>query len=278
MFSNDLLTICHCVLIEPNNGSAMGFTDHDCDLVINGITYKANTATDPTAVAQKTNLSTDNLEIKSLLDDSAISGTDISAGKYDNAKITIVAVDFLNLPATLEGGQILLVGQVGETTATETTYQFEVVSRSSILNRQLNKKTSPLCPYKFGDSRCKKDLSGLTYNVSVSSVSSANQFALSGNLSDGRLEAGTVTFTSGTNQGNVADVKSFSNDLVTLYEPLPFLPEVGDSVTAVAGCKKTFDGANSCSYYNNIENFGGIPPHSNFMPGEDQYLAGENAN
>ncbi len=120
----------------------------------------------------------------------------------------------------------------------------------------------------FGDAKCRKSLTGLQSDTNITEVVSIIQFKVSGvglNLKDGEVE-----FTSGANSGLIRTIQSFENNLVTLWEPLPFIAAVGDQIKLTAGCDKTIQ---TCgNVYQNQLNFGGFP----WVMGKDQYIAGSN--
>lgn len=272
--SGNLLTIARVCKIERPDGVIHGFTTHDRDLVIDGTTYKASTAFDPTALTQKVELSVDNLEIKSVIDTEEISIKDLVSGQYSDAIITIAVVDYTDLPDTLEEAKLEQKGLVGEIKLTNSYYVLENLTRAAALLKQAaSVKTSPGCRYEFGDSKCKKDLDDLTYNVSVTQLYGGRRsFRISGSIADNLLEFGKVTFTSGENVGITMNILSFNNNIIELFLPTPRAISVNDTLTVVAGCDKS---ETTCrDTYDNFINFGGEPSGGKYwMPGNDFLLA-----
>ncbi len=266
---------CHCIKIVRRDGEIKTFTSHDCDLIIGSDTYKAMGAINPTAINQKTDATPDNLEIKSFIDDEGITDDDLINGMYDGARVTVSAINFTDLPATLEDGLILCKGRAGDIKITDTGYTLEVRSLASLLNKGVSKKTSIRCPHKLGDSRCQVDMTPFTFTAEVIEVH-AKEIYISPNFDNFYLSEGEIEFTSGKLNNVRFDIRNQTSDgtysFLTLYELVPSGVEVGDEVIVRAGCFKTKE---SCkNKFDNYINFGGFPNGKNWMPGMDAYVKG----
>jgi uncharacterized phage protein (TIGR02218 family) len=256
-------TLCHCVLIERADGTRLGFTSFDCDLEIGGVTYYAHSAIDPSAVSQKADLSTDNVEIKALVDNNLITPQALIAGAYDNAKITLFLVDFIDFSTTN-----LLTGRVGNTIITDTGFTLELRSLAETISKPLIHKFSTICPYTFGDGKCTKDLAAsglLLTDIAVTTVVSKDQLVLNTTALIQEFAKGTLTFITGLNQGIPLEIRAIaSSNTLTFYGTLPQVVQLGDKVTLKAYCHKT---SADCRKYNNYINFGGFPTGGDWIPG-----------
>ncbi len=264
-------SLATCWRVSRNDGSVQGFTNHDQDIVIGGLTYKANTGFTATAFEQDNTLAVRNLDIESVLDDEGISESDLAGGEYDFATVEIFLTRWDNPPSSLSldpPEHILMVkGVTGEISMTNLRYRAEIRSFSQLLQQRISTLTTKECRAVFGDSKCTKDLSGLTDNIEITSVTSKRQFTVNTGRADGFYNLGQITFTSGDNNGNQAMVLDLTGGVIQLFESMPYTPQIGDTLTAVAGCAKTID---ACKGYSNILNYQGEP----FIPGEDKLLAG----
>jgi uncharacterized phage protein (TIGR02218 family) len=75
---------------------------------------------------------------------------------------------------------------------------------------------------------------------------------------------GYISWQTGKNIGLQMEVKSFINSRITLVLPMPFVVNIGDEFTIVAGCDKS---SKTCiEKFNNIINFRGEPD----LPGIDR--------
>lgn len=266
LIDKEINPIANCILIEKGDNK-IGFTSHDRNIFIDGITYRAKEAISPSAIEKKPDLSVNNLEIESVISSSGISPEKIAEGFYDNAKITIFIVDVTNLPAIPEDGLILQKGIIGEISTTQNSYNFEILSKAdSLLDKKASKKISPLCHFEFGDSNCGVDLANHTYSTSISSASGKNiEIA---NSFSANFKYGKIEITSGLNSGLTRYIiKVNSNTNFQLLDPFPYIFNGGESANIVAGCEKT---PTACKNYNNFSRFGGFPATGNFMPGNDK--------
>ncbi len=76
---------CRAWVVSRRDGTVLGFTDHDRDLSVAGVTCRANTGMTARALQQTTGLSVDNSEAVGALSDAAVSEGGIRAGRYDGA-------------------------------------------------------------------------------------------------------------------------------------------------------------------------------------------------
>jgi len=259
--------VAKCVLISRTDGVKQGFTSHDRDLIIEGITYRAAEAVAPSAIEKKPDLSVNNMEIESVLAPSGIKPEDIVDGRFQDAEVTIFLVDITSLPTTPSNGLVLQKGIVGEVTSDQVSYSFELVSKTdSLLNKKASKKISPLCPYVFGDSNCGVDLANHTY---ASTIAGANgKIVIINDAFSVNFQYGQIKVTSGLNNGYSRYIlKENSDTEFVLFQPFPYVFNGGETLEITAGCQKT---PAACKNYNNFSRFGGFPTEGDFMPGNDR--------
>ncbi|RMH39770.1 MAG: DUF2163 domain-containing protein, partial [Alphaproteobacteria bacterium] len=123
-------TLCHCWSVERRDGWVRGFTDHDRDLVFEGITFHADTGLAATAVARTLGLSVDNTEASGLLRDAAITDADILAGRFDGAKVRAWLVNW----ADPEARRLIFAGEFGEVQRTGEAFSAELRGLAERLN------------------------------------------------------------------------------------------------------------------------------------------------
>jgi hypothetical protein len=107
----EVTALATCWRLTRTDGLLLGFTDHDRDLVIEGLTYRAASAYSRTAIASRAGLAVDNLDLEGLLDSDAISEEELRAGRFDRAAIEIFLV---NWQALGQGVVRLRRGTLGE--------------------------------------------------------------------------------------------------------------------------------------------------------------------
>lgn len=239
----------------------MGFTDHDRDLTLDGLTYRAATGFTPTTVASTSSLAVDNLDIQSVLDSDDISEADLRAGVYDYATIEVILVDHAD-PGN--GTLYLRKGTLGEVKMTGQTFTAELRGMAQAFSNQIGQLYAPACRADLGDLRCGVDLGAMTARGMVQTVYSQRSFQDPLRTEDADLfRHGLLTWTGGANAGLSMEVRSFTDGTAILFLPMGRPIAVGDTYTVTAGCNKSFE---TCrDKFDNAAAFRGEP----HVPGND---------
>lgn len=79
----ELTTIATCWLVTRTDGAVFGFTEHESDLAVSGVTYKASTGFSRSAISSASDLSVPNIDAVGLLSSPDISEADLRAGHFD---------------------------------------------------------------------------------------------------------------------------------------------------------------------------------------------------
>jgi uncharacterized phage protein (TIGR02218 family) len=263
--ASDVVTLATCWKLTMRNSIVKGFTDHDSNIVLDGITYAAASGMTPSAVASSASLSVDNMDIAGVLDSTTITEADIQAGLYDFAEVTVFMVNYRDLSQEKLN---IRQGWLGEVNLSNQQFVAEVRGLMQSLSQGIGGLYSPLCRAKFGDSACGVSLVSHTVTGAVTSIVDNRQFTDSSlSESTGHFNFGVMTLTSGSNQGIAMEVKSYDADgSIRLVFPMPYAVSVGDTYSLHAGCDKTF--ATCISRYSNAVNFRGEP----HVPGVDKML------
>ena len=293
-------TFCRCVRITRTDGIILGFTSSDRNITIDGLTYLASAATDAVAIKRDVKLNTDNVTIKSVLDNDAVTAADIINGRYKNAAIAMVRIDYLNPPATLMQGEVLLSGRVGKIEFTDSIYVMEIRGLTALLNQGVSVKASPICRWRLGDENCGIDLAPLTFTGTVIETVSNKELITDLNptrpsrynetslprlnellaerdrtLNHNLMAYGYIEFLSGINGGLIYNVKENTGGRISLLSSLQYPPEPGVGIRAVAGCKR--DQWTCRDVWGNFRNFGGEPAKwskdSGYFPGTDKLIS-----
>jgi len=267
--AGEVTTLATCWMLTRRDTTVFGFTDHDCDIVFNTITYKAATGFTPSAVQNTGNLSVDNLDVEGMLSAGSITEADILAGLYDFAEIEIFQVNYNDLT---QGALKLRRGWLGEVSFYKQQFIAEVRGLTQRLSQTLGELYSASCRATLGDSRCKVDMTANTVTGNATGATSSLQF-----IDSTRTEAsdtfsfGNITFTNGANKALSMEVKEYTYTatiggqiVLALPMPYPILP--GDTYSLTKGCDKTI--ATCFSRFNNVVNFRGEP----LVPGLDRML------
>lgn len=260
----EVTTLATCWRLERADGWVRGFTDHDRDLVIDGLAFTASTGFLPSAIKSGADLSVDNLDVDGFLDDEALKASDLSAGLYDGARIDIFVVNW----ADLSQGRILLRrGWLGEVKRADQRFSAEVRGVANRLQQTQGKLYSRLCRTDLGSSECTVALGPLSDDLAISAVSAGDAIVVPTVRPSSFYAFGTCTFLSGANAGGSTEVLGHVGQAVTLFTPMPRPITVGDQVRLVAGCDKTPETCHA--RFANIVNFRGEP----HIPGNDKVFS-----
>lgn len=260
-------TLCRAWDLTRRDGEVMGFTDHDLDLVLDGLTYRADTGMTAKVLSQTTGLSVDNTEAVGALSDVAVTEEDILAGRYDGAQVRAWLVNW----AAPEQRVLQFQGSIGEVTRTGGAFQAELRGLAEALNQAQGKIYQKPCSAILGGTGCKFDLDtpGYTVELTVEQVEDARVFQFSEIAGfDARwFENGLLQVLDGEAAGLTGLVKNDRENsdgrMVELWHSLRAAITVGDRIKLVAGCDKQ---AETCKVkFDNFLNFQGFP----HIPGED---------
>ncbi|MDX1901892.1 MAG: DUF2163 domain-containing protein [Gammaproteobacteria bacterium] len=263
-------TITRCVRIERRDGVVIGLTDHDADLVVQGILYKSAVGYTPTAIQANDNLSVNNIDVEGILAVAGVGRDDIAGGLFDYARVYVFEVNYKKPTYDI---MPLVTGFWGESKLQENKYTTEFRSLSQALQQKLGELYSITCRANLGDSRCKANLASFTVSGTVNDVTNKAIFSASTFAQDsGYFQFGLLTWTTGNNTSYSMEVKVFTTGGgFQLVQPMPNTIEVGDTFHVYAGCNKAI--ATCKAKFNNVVNFRGEP----FVPGIDKMLSYPNA-
>lgn len=148
--------LCHAWVLKRADGVELGFTDHDGDLVVEGVPCRAASGWTAGAADSAVGLSGGSAAVAGGLDDAAIIEADVEAGLYDGASVTLWRVDW-DRPdlkvrlwsATLARIRRAVVG-----------FTAELEGPLAKLERVVGRTYGRDCDAVLGDDRCGVDLEG----------------------------------------------------------------------------------------------------------------------
>ncbi|MGR3501006.1 DUF2163 domain-containing protein [Pseudaestuariivita sp.] len=253
--------VCHAWEITRTDGMRLGFTDHDRNLVFDGLTFRADSGLSAMALQQSTGLSVDNTEAMGALSGDAISEADIDAGRFDRATVTAWRVQWDNTDAR----QVIFRGMIGDVTRGKSAFQAEIRGLTDNLNQPIGRVYQKPCSAVLGDKACKVDLTtpGYRHKGALRDVEEGRilHFDALDGFDAEWFQRGTVTVETGAAQGLTAMIKEDrqvgATRQIELWETLGAPIAVGDEVTLTAGCDKRFE---TCRLkFANVLNFQGFP-------------------
>jgi uncharacterized phage protein (TIGR02218 family) len=260
-------TVCRAWTVTLRSGVVMGFTDHDRDLVVDGVPCRADTGLTARALQQTTGLSVDNSEAVGALSDAAIREADLVAGRYDGAEVRAYLVNWAAPDERVEQFR----GNLGEITRAGPAFRAELRGLSAQLNRAQGFAYQRGCSAILGDARCRFDISqpGYFADLTIAEVEEGRlfRFGTVAGFDERWFEHGRFEVMSGDGAGLVGLVRSdrVLNGIreMELWEAIRADVLVGDGVRVIAGCNKTF--ATCRDKFLNTLNYRGFP----HIPGED---------
>ena len=86
--------LCHVWRLERSDGTALGFTDHDRDLTLDGLVCRAGSGWTAGAVESAVGLTAGAASAAGALDDDMITEADVAAGLYDGATVELWRADW----------------------------------------------------------------------------------------------------------------------------------------------------------------------------------------
>lgn len=261
-------TTCHAWRLTRSDGTAMGFTEHDRDLVFDGTIFAAMTGfADGSEVETGLGLGAETADVIGAFSAVVISRADLAAGRYDGALVETFLVNW----QSPEDHVLRSTRELGEVRSGPDAFHAELRSLAARLDRPGGRVYSRSCDAELGDGRCSVDLDTPAFTATgiVSDVLSDHVFRVSGldGYDDGWFRQGKISFSSGALEGvssTVAEHDGASGGArITLWSPPSARPKPGDTFTIAAGCDKRRE---TCrDRFANILNFQGF----SFMPGSD---------
>lgn len=258
-------TLCYGWRLTRRDGTVLGFTDHDRDLVLDGLILKAASGISSSESAAAEGLAVTGSELTGALTADALTEDELAAGLFDGADIELYLVNWTDPALRL----LLRKGTIGEVKREDGRFTAEIRALTDALNQSRGRIFGTRCDADLGDARCGLDLSALSGSGTVSAVAGGLRFSVDGlsAFAAETLARGRLTFTGGANAGFVTEIKGHTRDgekaVLRLWQRPPFDVSVGDGVAVTAGCDKLF--ATCRDRFANALNFRGFPQ----MPGND---------
>lgn len=256
------LTICTLWQVTLQNGTVLGFTDHDQNIIYSGVTYLAASGYSKSALANAETLGVNNSEVHGLLVSPAITEDALLAGLWDYASLQFFLINWAD---TTMGALELPGGTLGQVTKLRDSFIAELRGKTQNLQQSLGRIYTPACDADLGDTRCTVNLTSFTVTGTVGSVSSNRIINDGGRIeANGYFDQAKLTFTSGLNNGLSMEVKSYVVGQLSLSLQMYYAIAPGDTYNVYAGCDKQ---RSTCvNKFNNVINFRGFPD----LPGQDR--------
>ncbi len=262
-----LTSIALCWKLIRTDGVAMGFTSHDRDLRLGGLLYRARPGMTPSAVSQSNRLEPDAMDVEGVLQDSAIRGFDLQAGRWADARVELSACDWADSAAE---PLVLMRGRLGQLSHAVAgaggQYRMELRSSLDGIDDRSAPVLSPTCRASLGDDRCGVDMAPRTCRV-VAAGGTGMEIRLEQPLDlPQRYAGGRARVLDGSLAGLDHRIERAVGTTLLLDERLAADLEPGIRIELREGCDKLF--ATCRDRFGNCAAFDGEP----HVPGADALL------
>lgn len=264
----DETTLCICWRFERNDGAVFGATDHDREVLLDGVSCQPSAGLDGTVLESSRGLAPGQAAARGALSLAFLHAADVGAGLWDGARVDVWRVDW----RAPEHRVWIWSGRLSEITRQGEAFSAELVSLKAGFERTIGRVYGRRCDAEVGDARCGVDLAsdGLRVEGAVTAVVGDRSFLASGisEAETGFFSGGRLTWTSGANVGRTMRVARHAGGEIQLARDPGFAIAPGDGFSVSAGCDKSF--AMCRARFANHERFRGFP----HMPGPEAVLAG----
>jgi uncharacterized phage protein (TIGR02218 family) len=253
-------------LVKRNDGLYLSLTSAADDAVLTGvpvggtasgaILYRAAPGLEISSIRSSEGFNVDTLEA-TLLEGGPVTRSDILRGLWDGAAWTLFQYNWSNLS---DGFYVLKSGWLGALQPRLGKFVTEMRDLRQPLQEEHSTVLQADCRYTLGDVRCTKSLAAFTDAITVATVTSNQVFSIVSARPDDFYGNGQITWLTGANVNVTVKVKSYSSatDTFTLAEPMLSAIQIGDTATAIAGCRKRRT-EDCVAKFANVLNFGGEP-------------------
>lgn len=269
--SGGVTTTCHCWRVTRRDGTVLGFTEHDRDLMFADTLFLAASGFAASEIEQAAGLGAGVDEVTGGLSSAVISEQDLAAGRYDGARVELFLVNWA-IPAQ---HMRLNIREIGEVVRAGGQFRAELRSMAHRLGQPQGRLYNRRCDASFGDGRCRVNLDAWRGHGEVIDVLDRSRLLVSGlgGFANGFFSRGRIEFPGRRPLDIESDERAADGTAtLSLWLPMEDMPEAGDTFVATAGCDKTF--ATCRQRFANQTNFRGFP----HMPGADfaySYADGE---
>ncbi len=242
------------------DGIALGFITHDHDLWFDGVLHRSTPGMVPSSIRRSAGFEADSAEVEGTLTHDSIAAVDLSAGRFDGARVLIGLVDWESLER-----HVLYRGEIGGVLEEAGKFTAELQSRKVELQRDPVPRTSPFCRAQFCGPGCALSAVPFTHEAQVIAIDTAeNSVTLDASVSASALAGGSLRWLDGPHAGSAMEVVAVVGSHLIVDTPLQAGVATGQRLLAREGCDHTLD---TCSTrFGNALNFQGEP----FLPGNDQ--------
>jgi uncharacterized phage protein (TIGR02218 family) len=212
----------------------------------------------PASISRALGLEPHSAEVSGALSAAALTSEDLALGRWDRARISLVAADWTDPSQDTVN---LLGGELGEVSISGDSFTVELRGAAVKLSAPVCPQTSAECRAEFGDKQCRVDLAKRT--IRALATSATDNLITTDLQLDDRYLFGRLRYLSGANCGLQSVVLQVNGTILTVRDR-PHVPvEAGTVIELREGCDKRFEAC--VTRFANAVNFRGEP----HLPGND---------
>jgi len=142
--------LCHVWLLTRADDVRLGFTDHDREITVDGVSCSAASGWTAGAADQGLGFAPGAAAAAGALDSEAITEEDIAAGLYDGCEVECRRVDWSEPSLSV----VLWTGRISRLKREGSAFTAEVEGPLALLDRVAGRTYGRLCDANLGDERC----------------------------------------------------------------------------------------------------------------------------
>jgi hypothetical protein len=140
--AGEVITLATCWKVTLQDGTILGFTDHNQNLLVAGVTYVATVGYSASELQSNDQLSVDNVSLIGNMDGTLIVSDQIRAGRWDYAQVEVFRVNHQDLTM---GTIPMRKGRLGETKQGNIVIESELRGQTQFLQQSIGRLYQPTC-------------------------------------------------------------------------------------------------------------------------------------
>ncbi|MHA6288275.1 DUF2163 domain-containing protein [Maricaulis sp. CAU 1757] len=143
-------TLCACWRVTRRDGAVYGFTEHDRELVIDGLAYRPGSGFGGAEMSLAEGMAPGQGEVAGALDADVLTVEDLEAGLWSGAAVEVWRVDWQDVAARVRTGRFVL----GEVRRVDGRFEADLLGPAHRLDAMTGRVYGRRCDAKLGEARC----------------------------------------------------------------------------------------------------------------------------
>jgi hypothetical protein len=144
-------THCWCWRVTRTDGAVYGFTDHDKDLSVDGLTCLAGAGFGASEIDARAGFAPDQGGLVGALNHDVLTAVDIEAGLWAAASVEIWRVDWAQIGSAVK----IWVGEIGDIRRQDGHFEADLLGLTHKLDASIGRVFAKRCDATLGDTRCR---------------------------------------------------------------------------------------------------------------------------